>query len=335
MLLVFNMDTVINGLIDKYWKELKKKRNVNGFSGTLKPKESEGIIYPDKPSFRIYVEKKLPKELVSLKDLVPKEIDGIPTDIVEIGEVVALSCKDNPRPVRAGCSGMSYYLTATACTVGGFAKNKKLLEEQFIGILANNHCCANENTLPKLTPYTVPSKYDTGDLNDKVGELWRYVELKFTDFKCPYRNTLYKMYRFFKRDTLINRVDIGLVKITIPLSDVIFEVEQIGAPKGKRRGIEGELLHKFGRTTGYTKDGKLYDNDWYGSVRYSRGTLMFGPCGLVMKNGFSAGGDSSSLILAMEDDFLLGNLFAGSNVSTIYCHYDFVESDLEVEYIVP
>ena len=120
---------------------------------------------------------------------------------------------------------MAYYPEATACTVGWFAKNKKEGEEELIGILANNHCCANENKLPKGSPYTVPSKYDGGTLDHKAGELWRYVEIKF--------ESLYRL--FSNRETPTNRVDIGFVKFTIPLDQVKFTIEEIGSVKGKRR----------------------------------------------------------------------------------------------------
>ncbi len=95
------------------------------------------------------------------------------------------------------------------------------------------------------------------------------------------------------------------------------------------------MAKKAGRTTGLTTGGMLIDNNWYGSVQYSRGIVQFGPCGLIAKNDFSAGGDSSSAIIWESDDNIAGLLFAGSGTHTIFCHYDRIEDLLQVEFIVP
>ena len=333
------MEILVQEILKKHWKDLRKKANVVGYSGSMQPRIKDGKVVEGTRVFRVYVLEKVSAEKLRMKDLVPRILIAkgqvIETDIVVHKEMKALTCKDTPRPVRAGCSGMAYYPKATACTVGWFAKNKKTGEEEFIGILANNHCCTDENMLPKSAPYTVPSKYDGGTIAHQVAELWRFVEIKFEGFTCPFRETAHKLYRFFKRETPTNRVDIGLVRLTISLDQVNFVIEQIGPVKGKRRGAIGETAEKTGRTTGFTSGAVLIDNDWYGYVTYSRGRAFFGPCGLLRGSGFSAGGDSSSCIVWVSDKFMPGFLFAGSDTHTIFCHQDLVEEDLEVEILVP
>jgi len=350
------IDNVVQGIVDKHWKDLKKKKNVRYFSGTLKPKIRDGKEYPDIQSFRIYVTEKVDlddvkfhlgkKEKLSYcakklfkqstpfiyKDLIPATINNIPTDVVAIGEIKALplTCGCTKRPVTIGCSAMNYQ--GTGCTLGGFGRNKKAGEEEFIGPLANNHCGARENKASKGEAYLYPSPTDGGTASDKIAELWRYVPLPFNGYTCPYRNFLNKIKKIFTKQ-VTGRVDICLLKLTIPESEITLKVKDIGLPKGKRRGTIGELAHKHGRTTCYTKDAKLIDNDWYGSVQYSRGVIMMGPCPLFEGDGFSAGGDSSSMILWMNDNNIAGFLFAGSETHTIGCHYDFCEEDLEVEII--
>jgi len=245
-------------------------------------------------------------------------------------KALPFTCGCSHRPVTIGCSAMNYQ--GTACTLGGFAKNKKSGEIEFIGSLANCHCGARENKASKGEAYLYPSPRDGGTAIDKIAELWRFVPLPFNDYECPYRNFLHNIKKWFTKQTT-GRVDICLLKLTIPESEITLEVKDIGLPKGKRRGTIGELAHKHGRTTCYTKDGKLMDNDWYGNVGYSRGVAMMGPCALFEGEGFSAGGDSSSMILWMNDNYMAGFLFAGSTTHTIGCHYDFVEEDLEVEII--
>ena len=130
-----------------------------------------------------------------------------------------------------------------------------------------------------------------------------------------------------------NLVDLGIVDVNPDL--IKLEILDIGQVKGKRRGRIGELMEGMGRTTGHAKDGELIDNDWYGQVGYrNKRILYFGPCGLIAKTGFSAGGDSSRAIITQKDKNFVGLLFAGSDTHTIFCHYDFIEELGNVEILV-
>ena len=278
--------------------------------------------------------------------------DDIETDVIEIGEIKALGCyspppddigalytdgrQDKHRPLVIGPSAIGVWAGSTACTLGGFAKNLKAGETGFIGILANNHCCAQENKATVGTPYIQPSPYDGGSLpNDKIGVLWRFVEIKFNGFTCKYRNAAHRLYKcIFRPQYLPNNVDIGLVKLD-PTMEYTNEVHNVGIIHGKRDAVEGDIVSKFGRTTGLTTDGRVTDTDWSGSVKYSRGTVFFQDCVLVIGDKFSQGGDSSSFTFTQGDtrDYI-GNLFAGSNTHSIICKYSNVESRLEVEVLI-
>lgn len=326
--------------IQKIGKELLKKKGVVGFSSELTYKVINGKV-TDKKCMRIYVEKKQPLACLNEKDIVPLSVggcgDSICTDVVEVGKMVASPCVINERPVRAGASGMNYQ--GTACTLGAIGKSTKKGEEDFLLVIANNHCCARENKASVGEAYLYPSPMDGGvQPIDKIAEHLRHVEIKFEEFKCRYRNAVHKLiYRapktLMKLDTPVNSVDIGCDKIIIPHDEVSTKIFKVGSIKGKRRGIVGEKVHKNGRTTGYTEGATLLDNNYYGSVQYSRGTAMFGPCALYQGEGFSAGGDSSSAILAKSDNNILSFLFAGSDTHTIGCHIDLVEELLEVDII--
>jgi len=286
--------------------------------------------------FRVYVTKKDYSIKSTDKDYIPDFLSlgngEICTDVIEIGKIKALEvCRTRDRSIKAGCSAMNYL--GSACSLGWFAKNKKKGEEEFTGIVANNHCCARENKASKGEAYLYPSPYDSGKSSDKVAEHWRHINLIYNGYTCSYRNFFHRIRKPFIKESK-NEIDAGLERIVIPLNDVLFEIFKIGKVKGKRRGIEGELMKKSGRTTGFTNKGTLIDNNWYGEVQYSRGTVSFGPCGLIAKDNFSAGGDSSSAILTELDDCLVGLLFAGSTSHTIYCHFDRVEDLLEIEFIV-
>lgn len=352
------MDKICEDIIKKHGKELSKKKNFAGWSGSLQYKIKNGRTYERKKSFRVYVTVKEDLDKLSVKDIIPDSFkiddgldDEIDVDIIAIGvirslqkqgnqfsnpftkdEIKALEvCRDRNRPIKSGCSAMNYQ--GSGCTLGWYAKNKKEGEDVFIGIIANNHCCSRENKASRGEPYLYPSPIDGGTINDKVAEHWRHVDISFNGFNCAYRDLFHKIYRKFSKSA-INEVDVGLEHITIPLWEVSMEVFKIGKIMGKRRGEIGELSHKTGRTTGYTKEAKLIDNDWFGSVQYSRGIAQFGPCLLLHGDNFSADGDSSSALVWMKDNYIAGLLFAGSSTHTVGCHWDRIEELLDVEIIV-
>jgi len=75
---------------------------------------------------------------------------------------------------------------------------------------------------------------------------------------------------------------------------------------------------------------EVIDDAWNGYVRYSRGTCFFVDQILISKKGFSAGGDSGSLILDMENKAVAW-LFAGSDTTTVGNKIENVEKELDVE----
>lgn len=302
------------------WKELRKRKGVQGFSGTSKPKEVDGQPTKD-VGLAVYVDKKVPEEELRSKDLIPRKVNNIRTDVKAIGKMKALSF----RPAKSGYSAIFY--GGTACTFGGVATD---INDGQIIVFANNHCSANENKLSPGAPYVCPSPIDNGTMADKLGELKRYVPIVFDSYACIFRGLfgLRAKARHLAQDLGIkeivwNEVDIGIIKVNP--ADVVTDVDKIGVIMGARRGTLGEFAHKTGRTTGYTQDAILIDNDYYGQIGYSRGSAEFGPVGLLEGKGFSAGGDSSSLILWKADNTLGGELFAGSDTNTLFCHIEAME----------
>jgi len=307
------------------WHRIKDKKNVVGYSSGLKKKLVNGKERRTW-SMRVYVSKKEPLVSLSADDIIPEEMEGIKTDVIEIGELKALGVEDPKKHYRPAPAGVSAIAAGkTACTLGWFAIDNT--DEKLV-IICNNHCGAGENKLPIGHEYVQPSPYDG---EPKVlGYLKRFVEIKYNEFTCIYRNTLHRMYRAVARPMgALNRVDLAL--IDVEECDVIITLLNIGLVKGKRRATIGESMEKMGRTTGHTTDGILVADDFIGNIKYGRGMAQFGPCGLIEKRvpdePFSQGGDSSSAIICSSDKYFAGLLFAGSNTHTIYCHYDFIEED--------
>ena len=72
---------------EKHEAELMKKAGVTGCAIGYK---QEGGLQTDELCLVCYVKKKLPEENLKKRDIIPKEIKGIPTDVVESGMFKAL-----------------------------------------------------------------------------------------------------------------------------------------------------------------------------------------------------------------------------------------------------
>ncbi|MCW4035932.1 MAG: hypothetical protein NWE75_01945, partial [Candidatus Bathyarchaeota archaeon] len=94
--------------LEQIWEKIKDKKNVVGYSKKLRRRIKEGREVEEEV-IRIYVSKKVDPSALDLKDLIPREIEGIPTDVVEIGEMKALNLHPlahvtRVRPLVAGVS---------------------------------------------------------------------------------------------------------------------------------------------------------------------------------------------------------------------------------------
>lgn len=72
---------------EKHEAELMKKSGVTGCA--IGYKQVEGL-QTDELCLVCFVKQKLPEEKLNKKDIIPKEIQGIPTDVVESGSFQAL-----------------------------------------------------------------------------------------------------------------------------------------------------------------------------------------------------------------------------------------------------
>jgi len=71
---------------EKYREELLKKANVVGVGVGYKIRKG---VRTSIPCIIVLVTKKLPKEVLSPRDLIPEELEGVPTDVVESGDFYA------------------------------------------------------------------------------------------------------------------------------------------------------------------------------------------------------------------------------------------------------
>ncbi|MFW5748177.1 MAG: hypothetical protein ACOCYT_01045 [Chloroflexota bacterium] len=162
----------------KYEEMLFNKPNVIGVATGYK--ESQGQR-TDEPAVVVLVQQKRPNAALSASDRVPNEIDGVRTDVVEVGYVQAQEAS-NPRarfrPTIPGGVSIGHF-QVTAGTLGIMVRDRTT-GERFL--LSNNHVLANSNQALKGDPILQPAPIDGGqNPGDVVARLERYIPLKYLE----------------------------------------------------------------------------------------------------------------------------------------------------------
>jgi hypothetical protein len=158
----------------QYQQTLLAKRNVVGVA--VGYKESNGIT-TDEVALVVLVEQKKPYAALSAEDAIPRELDGMRTDVVEVGYLRALQTpKDRYRPTIP--SGVSIgHFKVTAGTLGTIVKDRTTSE---LFILSNNHVLANCNDAVPGDAILQPGAIDGGqNPADVVAKLERFVKLAY------------------------------------------------------------------------------------------------------------------------------------------------------------
>jgi hypothetical protein len=300
------MQVEIHKLIQKH--NLFKYPNVIGYSNALKPKIRANKLIPEKQCIRIYVVKKVPKDQLKPDEVIPEEIDGICTDVVEVGRIRAHQQTYDPRnkfrPSPAGVS-TSRIDEVAAGTVGWYF----IAEDGMLLVASNNHVWAKENQGKQGDPLTQPGTYDGGN---------------------PSTDVLYTLYDFVPIDFSSNAQNIVDVAVAEPVdySQIYLSILNVGGIKGKRIPNEGEVVKKFGRTTMLT-EGTVIDTSATLQVQYDTGTATFTDIIIIQGNLTSQPGDSGSPVFTAQQEFV-GLLFAGSDdgKTSVICKYTNIEQQL-------
>ena len=204
-----------------------------------------------------------------------------------------------PRPVPIGVS--TGHPNITAGTIGA-----RVTDGERVFALSNNHVFAANNGGSEGDNLLQPGVADGGrDPDDAFGTLYDYEPLRF----C----------RSGLCDT--NRIDAALALTTS--DDLGNETPEGGYGSPRPWTVEPELgmaVQKYGRTTGHTV-GEISGIHATLDVNYRTGIARFEEQIVISGQGFSAGGDSGSLIVTkgmlLGDRRPVGLLFAGSGSSTI------------------
>jgi len=334
--------------MERYLRAFKKNRgkllslqNVVGVGVGYKHAGDEST---GEPAFIVYVEKKLPVANLVRSHVVPKKIDGLATDVVEIGVVKMLGVRTNrERPCQPGVSIGHYQ--STAGTFGAVVKDKATGE---LMILSNNHVMANGSSFQEIKaksgdPILQPGPYDGGTIKDRIGILHRYIPLvkNYTKTDCPVASAVarggtrllnlvrqdYEI-RFYKRYRGENNVDCALAKLDSP-DTVMATILEIGDLAGVTEVKPGSVVQKSGRTTGITT-GKVKSIGTTLQVEMKEEEKVWFIDQVVTEMA-SQPGDSGALVLDMERR-AAGLLFAGSDKLTIFNRIANVVDRLGIEF---
>ena len=273
------------------------------------------------------VRQKVPPAALTTEAMVPRDINGVLTDIIQVGEIRALQRRtDRWRPAPGGVSIGHYRITAGTfgCVVQDRASGARL-------ILSNNHVLANSNDASPGDAITQPGPVDGGQLErDTIGHLERFCPIQFNQQPgtCDLANTYASIGNAIARmlgshhqvisieanPQATNLVDAAVAR-PVSDSDILNEILEIGVVSGTVTASLGMAVRKSGRTTGFTT-GEITVLEATVDVSYGTGRTARFEDQLVM-GPMSQGGDSGSLIVAGDSLRAVGLLFAGSEQTTI------------------
>jgi len=281
-------------------------------------------------SIVVGVTRKLPVSELRQSDVVPLKLDGVMTDVVEVGIISIPTAiadrKERVRPLKGGYSIGNVKITAG--TLGCM-----VLRDDQRFILSNAHVLTPDPMKEELVPSEIlqPGPYDGGTLEkDLVGHVTEAEVIRPIGIpECPITTgivgTLNRLYETFGRKTrfvalleeVVNKIDAAIALATEP---IIPDVEGIGPPSRLYDGaLMGKPVIKSGRTTGIT-NGIISAVDViadvnYGGIKFAR---LEEQIMIESTEVFSQGGDSGSVIFeAGGSRKLCGLLFAGNEDGTM------------------
>jgi len=292
----------IREVIEKHGKELLKYPNVIGFSNLPQPRIRKGKVIQEEQVLRVYVTRKVSKEQLEPSEIIPPEIEGVKTDVVEIGRIRKLQgFRERYRPAPAGVS-TSRADQEAAGTIGWFMID----EDGNVYLLSNNHVWANENNALQGDPIIQPGRLDGGDPeNDVIAELYDWIGIDFSGNP--------------------NIVDVAIAT-PLDLSQIYTSIMVLGGVTGKADPVLDAKVKKVGRSTGYT-EGIIIDTSATLNVDYDSGTALFQDVFIVEGENIVQAGDSGSPVLDEQGKFL-GLLFAGNDEGSVFvaCKASNIES---------
>lgn len=266
------------------------KKNVNGYSEEKQKRYKNGKEV-DEEVIRVYVSNKEPVSTLSSKDKIPEKINGIKTDVVELGEIEAQkNHRDKYRPALGGVS--IGHKDITAGTLGIVLWSSRLEKPV---ILTNNHvgACSNKGNIGD--PVFQPGPADHKRIEEtEIGKLADFVEIA---------------------ENKKNKQDSSAIKIN-NLDDVKpNHIDGYGVVTGFDLKPENNMKVRISsRTKPEMSEGQVTDTSATISVKFNNFTAKFSD--QILTTPMSQPGDSGSIAITPKNK-IVGLLFAGSSNVTV------------------
>src|SRR3989454_111997 len=253
----------------------------------------------------VFVEAKRPEAQLRHRDIVPKALGGVRTDVVETGRFRALRATqttnmDRTKRIRPAPGGVSVgHFQVTAGTLGVLARRSGRPV-----ILSNNHVLANQNAARVGDPILQPGPADGGRLQDTIARLVDFVPIQFKEREPgPIARFLARLF-----GPLLRAAGWGLKRLPSGHSNLVDaavaepietrlvapDILGIGRVRGTKEPDIGMRVRKSGRTTGVT-EGRITAIDAVVEVDYGGPTAIFRE--QIVSDLLSKGGDSGSLVV--------------------------------------
>jgi hypothetical protein len=320
------------------------------------------------PSVVLSVVRKMPQSELPESQILPKLIEGIPTDVIETGEIAALGI-DRIGIVRPLQPGVSIgHRDGTAGTLGCIVRRG---EDQYL--LSNNHVLALLNRAEIGDPILQPGPGDGGTLNDHIGKLAGYEKIRFSadtdsniviidgaqdtatpqggatpqDGTAPQGCAALIARLFGSKPPMTlptepapgpvpvgmgtpeNRVDAAIAQPLRSMTINPLLAEVNSLPSGVADPKLGMHVFKSGRSTGVT-EGFITQVDVTVDVQYGARRARY--VNQMMTTRFSDRGDSGSLVINGQRE-AVGLIFSGSELISVASPIRFVLSALRVELV--
>ena len=264
--------------------------NVSGVGIGFKEKKGK---QNEELCIQVFVQKKLKEKDLDSDQIVPKTLNGINTDVFEVGNIEAQAFTAKIRPAKPGYSIGHFGITAG--TFGAIAKDSVWPGRYYI--LSNNHVMAKSNTANIGDRILQPGPFDGGvNFANTIARLSKFVPIKFGS-------------------NSYNLVD-AAVAAPISMDLVIGAIKNLGIPKGTQEATLNMPVIKTGRTT-ETTTGTVFSLDATIAVNYGASGVAYFR-NQFLTNDMSNGGDSGSLLLNKTNNKAVGLLFAGSSSVTVF-----------------
>ncbi len=273
----------------------------------------------DEIAIRVHVAKK--KKTVSQAEMIPAEVNGIKTDVIEGTYEAQLVSKKRAEVIEAQADTMRYRPLQGGISIGPDRSVAGSIYAGTLGcmvkdntnsqtvMLSNFHVMCIDNTWHAGDAMDQPSLIDTGTHADGVGALVRAVLSTHVD-------------------GAISSINSGVAGQT--------SVAGIGDVAGTAAAVLGSAVRKRGRTTLLTY-GTVDGLNGTVTVNYGAGLGSRTLTDQIFINSdtthnplFSDHGDSGSVIMD-SSNHVVGLLFAGSGARTIANPIAFVEAELNVK----